>query len=137
MSEVATKKTRPRYDRIARVYDLMELVVEMRFFKKYREETLGGLQGDVLEIGVGTGKNLPYCNKRVRVTAIDIGPRMAEKALSKNKLIALLEHIHNPLTRALLGFNVGRDTKDNIKKAGLTTEKDENLTFFDVFRELT
>jgi len=34
----------------------------------------------VLEVGVGTGKNLPYYPRDIKVTAIDLSPRMLEKA---------------------------------------------------------
>ena len=62
---------------------------------------------------------------------------LIEHVLSKNKLIALLERLHNPLTSGLLGFNVDRDTKSNIEKAGVRVERDENLALLDVFRKFT
>ncbi len=34
----------------------------------------------ILEVGVGTGKNLPYYPYGVEVTAIDISPRMLKRA---------------------------------------------------------
>ncbi len=37
----------------------------------------------MLEVGVGTGKNLPYYNKDVDLTAIDFSPGMLEIAKSK------------------------------------------------------
>jgi len=60
-----------------------------------------------------------------------------EHVLSGNRFIALLEHIYNPLTRTLFGFNVNRDTKSNIEKARLKINKDEKLAFHDVFRKFT
>jgi ubiquinone/menaquinone biosynthesis C-methylase UbiE len=36
-----------------------------------------------LEVGVGTGKNLSYYPQNVKVTAIDLSPRMLEKARKK------------------------------------------------------
>jgi ubiquinone/menaquinone biosynthesis C-methylase UbiE len=61
---------------------------------------------------------------------------MIEHVLSKNKIIAFLEHIHNPFIRFLFGYNVNRDTVGNIKKAGLKIVKEKNLAFHDVFKEL-
>ncbi len=198
-----TVKTRRRYDRIARFYDLMEWLVETSLFKNFRGDTIKNLQGNILEVGVGTGKNLPYYNPKAKITAIDISPRMLDKAkkragkikrkvefhlmdaqglkfkensfdyivgtfilcsipdpvkaleemrrvlkkdgqiifiehvLSENKLIAALEHIHNPVTKTLFGFNVNRDTKENIIKAGLKINRDEKLALHDVFRKFT
>jgi ubiquinone/menaquinone biosynthesis C-methylase UbiE len=36
--------------------------------------------GDVLEVGVGTGRNLPYFSPDIRLTGIDISPAMIELA---------------------------------------------------------
>ena len=58
----ATAVTRARYQRIAEFYDLMELLPEKRF-TPWRAELWGKVQGPrILEIGVGTGKNMPYCS---------------------------------------------------------------------------
>ncbi len=62
---------------------------------------------------------------------------LIEHVLSRYKLIALWEQVHNPLTRTLFGFNVNRDTRRNIEKAGLHILNDEELAFFDVFRRFT
>lgn len=41
------------------------------------------LQGDVLEVGVGTGKNIQYYPDNINVTAIDFSEKMLEKAREK------------------------------------------------------
>jgi len=58
-----------------------------------------------------------------------------EYVLSKNKLISLWQHIHNPFTKSIFGFNVNRVTESNIRNAGLLIERDTNLPLFDVFRK--
>nr|WP_290667087.1 methyltransferase domain-containing protein [Ardenticatena sp.] len=76
----ATALTRARYDRLARIYDLMEGVAERRYHR-WRDELWQQVEGpDVLEIGVGTGKNMPYYPPQVRVHAIDLSPAMLERA---------------------------------------------------------
>lgn len=77
MKEYASK---PQYDRIARIYDCMELPMEMMLFSRWRQELLSGVCGRILEVGVGTGKNLPYYPTDVDLTAIDISPNMLEHA---------------------------------------------------------
>jgi len=57
--------------------------------------------------------------------------------LSKNRIIALLQHIHNPFTRYLFGFNVNRDTVSNIKKAGLSITSEKNLALNGIFKIIT
>ena len=59
---------------------------------------------------------------------------MLEHVLSRNRVIAVIEHIHNPLTRLLLGVNVNRDTGQNVIHAGLQIVEERNLAFGDVFR---
>lgn len=76
----ATAKTRARYDRNARFYDLMESGVE-RKFSSWREEFWKRVHGQrVLEVGVGTGKNMTYYPADVEVIALDLSPRMLEQA---------------------------------------------------------
>jgi ubiquinone/menaquinone biosynthesis C-methylase UbiE len=71
-----TAKTWARYNRIAPVYDLMEISAERRFspWRKKLWSLIPG--GRVLEVGVGTGKNLPYHPARAEVTGIDLSDRM-------------------------------------------------------------
>lgn len=44
------------------------------------------LQGDVLEVGVGTGKNIQYYPDNINVTAIDFSEKMLEKAREKSDI---------------------------------------------------
>ncbi|MFQ6052486.1 MAG: class I SAM-dependent methyltransferase [Candidatus Hydrothermarchaeota archaeon] len=74
------EEVKRRYDRIANFYNFYELPMEIIFFKKWRKELLSDLHGRVLEIGVGTGKNLTYYPNDSEVTGIDISPKMLEKA---------------------------------------------------------
>jgi phosphatidylethanolamine/phosphatidyl-N-methylethanolamine N-methyltransferase len=70
-----------RYDRVAPFYDAMEWFMEQRRFSKWREELWGRVGGtNILEVGVGTGKNLPYYPSGRDITALDISPKMLERA---------------------------------------------------------
>lgn len=75
-----TALVRRRYDRIARIYDLidgpMEFLARVWRAKQWRE--IG--DGRVLEVGIGTGKSLPFHPPNATVTAIDISPRMLDRA---------------------------------------------------------
>ena len=59
---------------------------------------------------------------------------MIEHVLSKKPIIALIERMHNPITKFFMGVNVNRDTKQNIIHAGMKIIEDRNLALFDVFR---
>ncbi|RMH75238.1 MAG: class I SAM-dependent methyltransferase [Actinomyces sp.] len=76
----ATAKTRARYQRIASLYDAMEIFAERRY-SDWRPRLWSLVQGpDVLEVGVGTGKNMPYYPAGMRITAVDLTPAMLARA---------------------------------------------------------
>ncbi|MFC1534833.1 class I SAM-dependent methyltransferase [Thermodesulfobacteriota bacterium] len=82
-----TRVTQKRYDRLASIYDILEAPSEHFSFSRWRPRLLDMVVGQqVLEVGVGTGKNLPYYPPDVHVTAIDLSPRMLEKAQIKASL---------------------------------------------------
>jgi len=76
-----TEFTRKRYNTVSTIYDLMEWPVEQLWYKKWRQKLWQKVTGPkVLEIGVGTGKNIPYYPKNVELTGIDLSPGMLKRA---------------------------------------------------------
>jgi ubiquinone/menaquinone biosynthesis C-methylase UbiE len=59
----------PRYDRYIRFWE--ELL-----FEDGREWVCSRAQGDVLEVAIGTGRNLPFYPEGVRLTGVDISSAM-------------------------------------------------------------
>jgi ubiquinone/menaquinone biosynthesis C-methylase UbiE len=92
-----TRATRKRYNRIAPVYDLMERLVERSRYRHWREMLWGRVEGDnILEIGVGTGKNFPHYPPGADITAVDFSERMLARARSKaerEKVKVALHHM--------------------------------------------
>lgn len=84
-----TEKVRKRYDRVSLLYDFFELMIEKTLFSKWRNIALGGLKGKVLEVGIGTGKNLKYYSEDVELTGIDISPKMLAKAVKKKEKLGI------------------------------------------------
>jgi ubiquinone/menaquinone biosynthesis C-methylase UbiE len=83
-------KTRKRYDRLAFWYDYLEAPMESFGFAAWRPRILNRIRGTrVLEVGVGTGKNLPYYPPGLTVDAIDISPRMLERARKRATVLNL------------------------------------------------
>jgi ubiquinone/menaquinone biosynthesis C-methylase UbiE len=81
MSARETDKTRQRYDRIAPVYDLMEGVAEHRVMGEGRRRLWSLVEGArILEVGVGTGRNIPFYPPGSDVVAIDLSPAMLARA---------------------------------------------------------
>jgi ubiquinone/menaquinone biosynthesis C-methylase UbiE len=60
-SPEATETVRHRYDRIAPFFDFIEGAMEAMWFKPWRHRVWSLIEGErVLEVGVGTGKNLAF-----------------------------------------------------------------------------
>ena len=79
-----TRATRARYNRLAPFYDRMEAMNERSAFGKWRQDLWRRVRGPrILEVGVGTGKNMPYYPKDAQVTAIDLSPAMLQRAQAK------------------------------------------------------
>ena len=76
----ATARTRARYQRIAPIYDKIETLAERRYHP-WRQDLWSLVQGPkVLEVGVGTGRNMSYYPEGLEITAIDLTPGMLERA---------------------------------------------------------
>ncbi len=75
-----TKQTRSRYNRIAPIYDLMEILPERRFIPLRRILWAQVPAGHILEVGVGTGKNFPFHPADAIVTGIDLSDGMLARA---------------------------------------------------------
>jgi len=87
---------RRRYDRMAFLYDILEAPIERFRFATWRTRLRDRIMGSkALEIGVGTGKNLPYYPPGVEISAIDFSRRMLsrarKKALQNNQHVEFLE----------------------------------------------
>ena len=89
IDERATALTRARYQRLSSIYDLVEGLAEARY-RPWREKLWAMVSGPrVLEVGVGTGKNMPFWPKGIQTTAIDLTPGMLEFAHRRAKALGL------------------------------------------------
>lgn len=79
-----TNKIKKRYNRVARFYDILDKPMEMAV-SGWKEKLLSGVKGKVLEVGIGTGGNIPYYPTNVELTGIDFSPKMVEIARKKAK----------------------------------------------------
>lgn len=71
-----TQRVRELYDREAARYDSIVRIAERLLFADGRVWAAAQAVGEVLEIAVGTGRNLPHYRTEVRLTVVDISPAM-------------------------------------------------------------
>lgn len=77
---IATETTRRRYQRLSKFYDRMEAMQERRYLP-WRKELWSLVNGPrLLEVGVGTGKNMEFYPLGLDISAIDLTPGMLERA---------------------------------------------------------
>ena len=85
-----TDQTRKRYDRMAPIYDASEAMMERFLYSRWRRRLWSDVKGpQILEVGVGTGKNMPYYPHGVHVTAIDLSEGMLSRARKRANSLGL------------------------------------------------
>lgn len=84
---INTEKIKRRYNRASKIYDIFESPMEVMALKKWRTDLMKELDGKVLEVGVGTGKNITYYPEGLDITAIDFSEKMLNKAKLKSKAL--------------------------------------------------
>jgi ubiquinone/menaquinone biosynthesis C-methylase UbiE len=78
--EFASREISEKYDRFARCYDWLEGIPDLLGIRRLRRSLLSRASGSVLEVAVGTGKNLVYYPHDCRLTAVDISRKMLNVA---------------------------------------------------------
>lgn len=89
-------------------YDKLMGPLEKKWIAKVRKKIVSDLEGNVLEIGAGTGANFPYYSKHKvkRLVSLEPNPYMSEQAKSKAKEFGLPVEFHQG-TAETLPFNDG------------------------------
>jgi SAM-dependent methyltransferase len=71
-----SERVRLIWERLAPRYDRKVRGPERLLFEGGREWVCSRARGDVLEISIGTGRNLPFYGPDVRLTGIDVSAAM-------------------------------------------------------------
>jgi ubiquinone/menaquinone biosynthesis C-methylase UbiE len=78
--EFASKDLSAKYNRFAPWYDILEGVLGFLGFTKLRQGVFPKASGKVLEVAVGTGKNLSYYRSDCQIIAVDLSTEMLKRA---------------------------------------------------------
>ena len=76
----AGDRARQTYQRIAALYDLIDLPFEYCRYRSLRPQLFEGLEGRILDAGVGTGRNMAFYPPGGDVIGIDLSPAMLDRA---------------------------------------------------------
>lgn len=94
MAAYSVEEIRQKYDAIAGRYDLLEGIPELLGLRRLRRRLLSRARGEVLEVAVGTGKNLPHYPPGCRVTGVDISPGMLAVARRRARALGREVELH-------------------------------------------
>jgi ubiquinone/menaquinone biosynthesis C-methylase UbiE len=79
-SDQRAQQLRRHWDKHARTYDKQMAFWERRLFGDGRHWVCAQASGEVLEVAIGTGRNLPFYPEGIRLTGVDFSPAMLELA---------------------------------------------------------
>lgn len=71
---------RATYRRIAPFYDLLDAPFERGRYAALRGVLFAGLEGRLLDAGIGTGRNIPFYPPGIQAIGIDLSPPMLARA---------------------------------------------------------
>jgi ubiquinone/menaquinone biosynthesis C-methylase UbiE len=81
------RETARTYDRIAPLYDLLDGIYEHAWKRRLRAALFAHAQGRILDVGIGTGCNIPFYPEGSKVVGIDMSERMLDRARERAREI--------------------------------------------------
>ena len=88
-----------KYNVTAWFYDILDYPWE-RQYRHWRPQLVGDLRGEVLEAGVGTGRNLQHYNSSVNLIAIDLCKAMVKIARKRGgSAVCMLDYRQEDATK--------------------------------------
>jgi ubiquinone/menaquinone biosynthesis C-methylase UbiE len=81
--KLTSRELSEKYDRFSRWYDWVEGVPELLGVSRLRRSLLQHASGKILEVAVGTGKNLPYYPRECRIIGVDLSREMLNVARTR------------------------------------------------------
>jgi len=82
------------YSTIARLYDLLDLPFEYGRYRPLRKVLWRGLNGRILDAGIGTGRNMPYYPAGADMVGIDLSEAMLKRAAERQRRLGATVDMH-------------------------------------------
>jgi ubiquinone/menaquinone biosynthesis C-methylase UbiE len=130
----------PSHDRIRQIWDKCAARYDrdMDFFDRLfaggRQWVCGQATGDVLEVAIGTGRNLPFYPARIRLTGIDLSPAMLDIARERAAGAGVTVEFHEGDAQTLPFDDASFDTV--VCTLGLCGIPDDRAAVAEMFRVL-
>lgn len=83
------------YSTIARLYDVLDLPFEYFRYRPLRKLLWQGLNGRLLDAGIGTGRNIPYYPAQAEMVGIDLSPAMLKRATDRQRRLGATVEMHH------------------------------------------
>jgi len=83
------------YSTIARLYDVLDLPFEYFRYRPLRKLLWQGLNGRILDAGIGTGRNIPYYPAQAEMVGIDLSPAMLKRAADRQRRLGATVEMHH------------------------------------------
>lgn len=83
-----TDRVRGIYDMMAPRYDRVIAIADRVLFADGRQWACAAATGQVLEIAIGTGRNLPFYPPGAQLTGVDLSPGMLARARTRAETLA-------------------------------------------------
>ena len=87
--QLTSQEISQKYNRFSRWYDLVEGIPDLLGLRKLRQKLLERASGEILEVAVGTGKNLTHYHRASHMTAVDVSEKMLSVARKRAKRLSL------------------------------------------------
>jgi len=129
-----TERVRAIQDKQAPSYDRSMDIFERLLFQGAREWACGQLRGDVLEIAIGTGRNMPLYPPGIKVTGIKLSEEMLARARRRAKQLGVSADVHVGDAHDLQFADASFDTI--LITFALCTIPDERRALAEAFRVL-
>ncbi|MDQ3223097.1 MAG: class I SAM-dependent methyltransferase [Gemmatimonadota bacterium] len=83
-----TDRVRGIYDLMAPRYERVIAIADRVLFDDGRRWACAGATGQVLEVAIGTGRNLPFYPPGAQLTGVDLSPKMLDRARARAETLA-------------------------------------------------